>query len=329
MINQRLLSKLNNIKSGSYQPSDFIIADAKDGDMAFGIAAPGPVADDTTGLRFKSRAEYLNNMTAMTQSGLIDILLTSASSAEHLSAAALFNNTDVTSAVRLNDTTDIWSARGSNYRETASRPFSTIDLPSLKPICNLGLYSVTFYNDINADLKSLQHYRDYRLQARETGMQHFLEVFNPAYDIGLKDTALGDYVNDMILKTLAGVTQADAPLFLKMQFNGHRAMSDLAAYDPENLVVGILGGAAGTTRDTFELAKQAEQAGARVALFGRKINLAEAPVELVRLMRAVIEEKLSSENAVKEYHHYMTENQINAQRPLQKDLQVTDPVLQL
>ena len=83
----------------------------------------------------------------------------------------------------------------------------------------------------------------------------------------------------MILKTLAGVTKKDSPLFLKMQFNGHRAMQDLAAYDPENLVVGILGGAAGTTRDTFELAKQAEQAGARVALFGRKINLAEAPLE--------------------------------------------------
>lgn len=328
MIDQRLLDKLSKIKTGSYQADDFIIADAKDGDMAFGISAPGPVTGDTTGLCFKSRAEYLSNMTAMAESGLIDILLTSASSAEQLSAASLFKNTDVTSAVRLNDTTDIWSARGSNYRETASRPFSTIDLASLKPICNLGLYSVTFYNDIDADLISLQHYRDYRLQARETGMQHFLEVFNPAYDIGLKDTDLGDYVNDMILKTLAGVTQADAPLFLKMQFNGHRAMSDLAAYDPENLVVGILGGAAGTTRDTFELAKQAEQAGARVALFGRKINLAEAPLELVRLMRAVIENKLNSEDAVKEYHRYLTDNQISPLRNLQNDLQITDPVLQ-
>lgn len=328
MIDQRLLTKLDNIQNGSYQPGDFIIADAKDGDMAFGIPAPGPVTGDTTGLRFKSRAEYLANMTTIAESGLIDILLTSASNAEHLLKASLFKNTDVTSAVRLNDTTDIWSARGSNYRDTASRPFSTIDLPSLKPICNLGLYSVTFYNDIDADLKSLQHYRDFRLQARETGMRHFLEVFNPAYDIGLKDTDLGDYVNDMILKTLAGVTQADAPLFLKMQFNGPRAMSDLAAYDPQNLVVGILGGAAGTTRDTFELAKQAEQAGARVALFGRKINLAEAPVELVRLMRAVIENKQSSEEAVKDYHRYLTENQISPLRTLQNDLQITDAVLQ-
>ena len=328
MINQRLLDKLANFKTGAYKADDFIIADAKDGDMAFGIPAPGPVAGDTTGLRFKTRAQYLSNMTDMAESGLIDILLASASNAEHLAEASLFKNTNVTGAVRLNDTTDIWSARGSGYRDTASRPFSTIDLPSISPFCGLGLYSITFYNDIDADLKTLQHYRNYRLNARETGIKHFLEIFNPAYDIGLKDTDLGDYVNDMILKTLAGVVRADTPLFLKMQYNGHRAMADLAAYDPQNLVVGILGGAAGTTRDTFELAKQAELAGARVALFGRKINLAEAPVELVRLLRAVIEEKLSCEEAVKNYHGYMAENQITPLRSLQKDIQITDPVLQ-
>lgn len=328
MINARLLTKLDNIKNNSYQPTDFIIADAKDGDMAFGIAAPGPVSGDTTGQQFKSRAEYLNNMSTMASSGLIDILLTSASSAEQLLQESLYSTTDVTAAVRLNDTTDIWSARGSNYRESLSRPFATVDLQSIKPLCALGLYSVTFNNDIDADLESLQQYREYRLQARDTGMQHFLEVFNPAFDIGLKETSLGDYINDMILKTLAGVTSADAPLFLKMQFNGHKAMSDLASYDPANLVVGILGGAAGTTRDTFELAKQAEQAGARVALFGRKINLAEAPVELVRLMRAVIEDKLTCEQAVKDYHHYLTDNNISALRSRQDDLQITDPVLQ-
>ena len=328
MIHQRLLNKLSNITSGTYQLSDFIIADAKDADMAFGIPATGPATGDTSGLRFKTRADYLANMVAMAESGLIDILLTSASSAELLSDRALFKNSDVTPAIRLNDTTDIWSARGSSYRSSVSQPFATIDLPSVKPLCGLGLYSVTFYNDIDADLRTLQHYRDFRLQARETGMHHFLEVFNPAYDIGLKDADLGDYVNDMILKTLSGVTRADAPLFLKMQFNGARAMSDLAAYDPENLVVGILGGAAGTTRDTFELAKQAEQAGARVALFGRKINLAEAPVELVRLMRAVIEDQLNSEQAVKDYHRYLEDQNINPIRTLKKDTQITDPVLQ-
>ncbi len=327
MINKRLLNKLESIKSGKYQPTDFIIADAKDGDMAFGVAAPGPVAGDDSGLRFKNRQQYLANMTAIAQSGLIDILLTSASNAELLQQQALFDNTDVTPAIRLNDTTDIWSARGSAYRDSPSQPFATVHPEDAASLCPFGLYSITFYNDIDADLKTLEAYKVFRRQARAAGVQHFLEVFNPAYDIQLNNAELGDYVNDMILKTLAGVTSADAPLFLKMQFNGHRAMSDLAAYDPDHLIVGILGGAAGTTRDTFELAKQAESAGARIALFGRKINLAESPVELVRLLRAVIENKLSCADAVLAYHDHMQEQSIEPHRSLAQDNEITDPVL--
>ncbi len=330
MINQRLADKLSAIKSGNYTASDFIIADAKDGDMAFGIAAPGPLTVPSTGAehaRFKTRTDYLNAMVAMAESKLIDILLMSASSAELLTGKSLFKSSDVTPAVRFNDTTDIWSARGSDYREHNSQPFATVDLDCIGKLCSLGLYSVTFSNDLKSDLNSLQHYRQFRIDAQAAGVQHFLEVFNPAFDIGLKDADLGDYINDMILKTLAGVTRTQAPLFLKMQFNGQRVMSDLCSYDPQNLIVGILGGAAGTTRDTFELALQAEQAGARVALFGRKINLAEAPIELVRLMRCVIEQSLTPDQAVKTYHDYMTEHRIDPQRALQVDLQITDPAL--
>ena len=46
MLNlKRLDQKLATIRAGNYQPGDFIIADAKDGDMAFGIATPGPKTD--------------------------------------------------------------------------------------------------------------------------------------------------------------------------------------------------------------------------------------------------------------------------------------------
>lgn len=333
MTASRLFTKLDNIKNGRYQPPDFIIADAKDGDMAFGIAAPGPVqlnpeSPQKNRAEYKSRADYLNAMKAMARSELIDILLMSASSAETLHAENLFKDTVVTPAVRLNDTTDIWSARGSRYRESPSVPFATVDLEAVQSLCQLGLYSVTFSNDLKADLNTLETYKSFRLAARDAGMQHFLEVFNPAFDIGLNDTSTGDYINDMILKTLAGVTQKDAPLFLKMQFNGQRAMADLCAYDPAGLVVGILGGSAGTTRDTFELAKQAELAGARVALFGRKINLSESPVELVRLLRSVIEETLTAEQAVTAYHDHLASAGITPQRELKADNQITDPVLQ-
>lgn len=54
MISQRLLNKLQNINSGSCSPTDFIIADAIDGDMAFGDSKGGRQ-------RYKTRADYLNN----------------------------------------------------------------------------------------------------------------------------------------------------------------------------------------------------------------------------------------------------------------------------
>ena len=82
------------------------------------------------------------------------------------------------------------------------------------------------------------------------------------------------FVNDAIVRCLAGLTEAERPRFLKIAYNGPRALEELASFDP-SLVVGVLGGGAGTTRDCFELIHQAQKYGARVALFGRKINLAE------------------------------------------------------
>ena len=41
---RRLDRKLAAIAAGRYTPDDFVIADAKDADMAFGLTAAGPVA---------------------------------------------------------------------------------------------------------------------------------------------------------------------------------------------------------------------------------------------------------------------------------------------
>jgi hypothetical protein len=317
-------AKLARIKSGKYVPKDFIIADAKDGDMGFGATCPGPLRD---GSGLKTKAHYLEAMVDMTKSGLIDIMLMSASSAEALAAKKLFSKSKVTPAVRLNDTTDIWSQRGAAYRNSFSQPFRTARPKDIKRLSDLGLYSVTFTNNLEADLRSLEAYHEFRAEARHAKIRHFLEVFNPAMEIGLKDASLGEYVNDCIVRCLAGVTSSEYPVFLKMQYNGAKAMAELAAYDPAHLIVGILGGAKGTTRDTFELAAQAERNGARVALFGRKINLAEAPLELVRLMRGVIERKLGAAGAVKSYHDYLAKHKIKPERTLADDSQITDPVL--
>ncbi|MBX2836131.1 MAG: hypothetical protein KTR35_04695 [Gammaproteobacteria bacterium] len=315
-------TKLTAIRAGQYSPEHFIIADAKDGDMAFGTQCPGPDTQGST----KTKADYLQAMEHMTASGLVDVMLMSASSAETLHTRGIFNNSAVTPAVRMNDTTDIWMARHSRYRESSSQPFATADVDAVLPFCKLGLYSMTFSNDLDTDLRSLQAYRSFRLETRKK-MSHFLEVFNPAFDIGIRHEEIGFYINDMIIKAVAGVTQVDAPQFLKIQFNGHRAMDELCSYDPNNLIVGILGGAAGTTRDTFELIHQAEQAGAKVALFGRKINLSEAPLELVRLMRETISGSLSPLDAVGQYHNYLAEHNITPQRSLSEDSRITETVL--
>jgi DhnA family fructose-bisphosphate aldolase class Ia len=315
--------KLNRIRTGKYRPADFIIADAKDADMGFGLIAPGP--DGQGG--FKNREQYLDAMRAMTRSGLVDVMLMSASSAEVLVKRGVFRSRRVTPAVRLNDASDIWSQRGSTYRDSASRPFATVQAAQAAKISDLGLYSITFSNDVERDRETLQAYRAFRAEASKYKLRHFLEVFNPALDIGLKGAEVGQYVNDCIIRTLAGVMGADRPIFLKLQYNGPKAMEELASYDPNGLIVGVLGGGKGTTRDTFELVLQSERYGARVALFGRKINLAEAPIDLVGLMRRVVEGDISSVDAVKDYHDRLEKAGVRPHRPLKDDLEIAEPIL--
>ncbi len=326
MNKKSLDQKLGRIKDGGYTPADFIIADAKDADIGFGTAAPGP--DRAKPGRLATREVYLERMRAMTRSGLVDIMLMSASTAERLSGEGLFADSPVTPAIRLNDTTDIWSARGGRYKEEPSRHHRTARIDQARKITDLGLYSITFSNEVDIDAENAEAYSAFRAEAAEHGMRHFLEVFNPAFDIHLTDGGdIGAFINDNIVRTLAGVMSADQPQFLKLQYNGARAMEELASYDPGHLVPGILGGGRGTTRDTFELVAQASKYGARVALFGRKVNLAEDSIALVRLMRAVVEGQVKPDDAVGAYHDHLTKNKLAPDRPLAEDMMITDPVL--
>ncbi|HEV7480150.1 MAG TPA: hypothetical protein VGO05_07700, partial [Roseiarcus sp.] len=125
---------------------------------------------------------------------------------------------------------------------------------------------------------------------------------------------------------LAGLTEAERPKFLKIAYNGPRALEELASFDP-GLVVGVLGGGAGTTRDCFELIHQAEKYGARVALFGRKINLAESPLDIVRLMRAVADGAMTPLDAVKDYHAALQKQRLKPTREIALDSAITETVL--
>ena len=84
--------------------------------------------------------------------------------------------------------------------------------------------------------------------------------------------------------------------------------------------MGVYGGTVGTTRDTFELLHRAHLHGARVALFGRKINAAEHQTTFVRLLRAVADGGLAADDAVKAYHGELTELGITPHRSLEDDL---------
>ena len=327
---RRLDRKLGNIAAGRYGPDDFVIADAKDADMAFGVTAAGPVvAGVPVGAagpgRHRTRPAYLDAMRAIVAQGELDILLTSASNGERLAADASLDD-EITLAVRANDTTDIWNHRGATYRIAPSRPFRTADLAAVRPFCDLVLYSVTFNHDLDHDLATLAAYAAFRREATALGKRHFLEVFNPTAPSALAPGDVGAFVNDSIVRALAGVTSAERPLFLKMAYNGADALAELVENDP-SVVVGILGGAAGTSRDTFELLHRTQLHGGRVALFGRKIQRAESQLDLVGLMRPVLRGELDPAGAVRAYHAALAEAGVCPQRTLEADLEVTDPVL--
>jgi hypothetical protein len=319
----RLDDKLARIRSGVYRPSDFIIADAKDPDMGPGLHAVGSAYGEP---RFKTRAEFLDSIEAIVKQNVVDIMLTSVSNLESLVKRNVFAGTGVKPVIRANDTTDVWRHRGASFHNQPSRPFRTASLKHVKPLTDLGLYSITFTNDIEADHASLEAFKEFRDDAEANGFSYFLEVFNPNVERGLTPETMPQFVNDAIVRCLAGLTEAERPKFLKIAYNGPRALEELASFDP-SLVVGVLGGGAGTTRDCFELIHQAEKYGARVALFGRKINLAESPLDIVRLMRAVADGVIAPLEAVKEYHAALGKQGLKPTREIGLDSTITESVL--
>lgn len=315
-------TKLESIRAGRYAKRDFIIADAKDGDMAFGCATAGR---DKYG-RLRPLSAYRDDMVRVTQSGLVDIMLMSLSSAEAMAATDLFGGSPVTPAVRLNDTSEIWHARGASYPKHMMRNFRSARLDRALPVAPLGLYSVTFYNDLDRDHTTLEAFAQFRDEASEAGMKYFLEVFNPQIPVAV-DGDFTRYNNDMIVRCLAGVSEKERPVFLKAAYNGPAATEEIAGYDPGSIVFGVLGGGAGTTRDCLELVRQAEKYGARVALFGRKIYQSENSVLMVRAMRRLLEEGLTSAEGVKAYHGDLHAAGAKPFRSLEDDLVVTETIL--
>ena len=320
-------TKLQAIKAGKYKPRHFILADAKDPDYAFGVRGTG-AADylDPSGPH-RTIPEFRDQIRSIVRQKQMDVMLGAVANIEPLAAEGLFAKSAVTPAIRANDTTDIWLPRGAAYTREMSRPWRTANLSYVRKFSDLGLYSVTFNNDLDRDYATVDAYRAFREDAVNHKFRHFLEVFNPNAPKNLDPAVMPFFVNDMIMRVLAGVARIEQPLFLKMPFNGRKAMEELASHDP-GLVIGILGGSAGTTRDCFELLSQGEKAGARVALFGRKINLAESPLDLVALFRPVIEGGIAPQEAVRAYHATLARKNLKPARALEDDNRITESVLE-
>ena len=337
----RLDQKLARIQSGDYTRRDFIIADAKDGDMGSGITTGGPRFDpEGRIISWKTRRDYLDQIAAVVKQDIVDIMLTSVSNLEVLQEHGVYKNSAVKPAIRANDATDCWGGRARRHLSqisVTSLPYRSAEprdvRESLDPLpgqpvtgTDLGLYSVTFNNNLDNDIRSLNAFADFRAEAAKIGFSYFLEVFNPNAPQDLSPEAIPGFMNDCLLRCLSGLSKADRPRFLKIPFNGAQALEELAVYDT-SIVVGVLGGSAGTTRDTFELLFQAERSGARLALFGRKINLAEAPLALIEMMRHVADGEIGPAEAVRAYHGQLQVAGLPPRRSLEADLEITDTVL--
>jgi hypothetical protein len=334
----------------------FIIADAKDADMAFGVRATGPRSYlSSQGARpalfspevwtreefgYRNLPEFIDIIREITRQGLVDIMLMSASVNEQLTIKeGLFKGSAVTPAARANDTTDVWAVRHGTYLKQPAQPFRSASIDQIQcgkvecervgaefPGANLGLYSVTFVNELEQDRQTLLAFKAFREEAERKRFRYFLEVFDPNVPSGVPPEKLGEFINDNILRALAGVPEAGRPLFLKIVYHGPRAMEELVQYDP-NMVVGILGGSAGTTYDAFKLIHDAQKHGARVALFGRKINHAEHQLAFVEMLRLITDGRISPEEAVRAYHGVLQAKGLKPHRPLEKDLELTDQAM--
>jgi hypothetical protein len=340
MSEKSLDLKLARIHADPRGAKDFILADAKDADMALGLGATGRSPEAHSGeIRYRSLQEYREQIEQIVAQGLVDIMLMSAHTNEILTIQKrIFDQSHVTPAARANDTTDIHVMRGGRSPMQPALPFRTATLDHIQ--CgnldcganerhfgaNLGLYSITFQNDNVIDREALERYKEFRIEAERKGFRHFLEIFDPNRPESLEASKIADYINDAIVRTLAGVTAKGRPIFLKMVYHGPKAMEELVRYDP-HLVVGILGGSAGTTYDAFKLLSEAKKYGARVALYGRKINNAENQLAFVRFLRWIADGEISAEEAVRAYHGVLQSLGVKPLRPLQDDMELQTAVM--
>src|SRR5258708_19319045 len=107
MVEKTLDQKLRRIHADPVRCKDFILADAKDPDMALSIGAPGRSPESHPGeVKYRSLAEFRDVVVQIVEQGLVDIMLMSASTSEVLTIhRRLFDASPITPPAKANDTT--------------------------------------------------------------------------------------------------------------------------------------------------------------------------------------------------------------------------------
>src|SRR5438477_4389902 len=103
-MQKSLDAKLARIHADPSGCKDFILADAKDADMALSIRAPGRSPESHPGeVRYRSLSEFRDLIVQIVEQKLVDIMLMAASTCEVLTIhGRIFDSSQVTPAARAN-----------------------------------------------------------------------------------------------------------------------------------------------------------------------------------------------------------------------------------
>jgi hypothetical protein len=74
---------------------------------------------------------------------------------------------------------------------------------------------MTFCNDLERDHATLERFRAFRLDCEKKRFRYFLELFNPNLGNAVAPREVGSFLNDHIIRGLAGITESGRPLFLQ------------------------------------------------------------------------------------------------------------------
>ncbi len=283
---------------------EFILADAKDADMASRRRSPGLSPGAHAGeMRLRTLEEYREQMRLITRQGLVDIMLMSASSNYALTIRErLFENSHVTPAIRANDTTRRPPGPGLDttrpLRPARSGPRASITPSAATSIAprgagdwrNLGSTASPSTMTSSRDTATLERIpsvpgggRARRVPLLPRGLR---PQRRPAR--ASRRSCLG-YLNDMIARMLAGVAPAGRPVFLKMVYHGPKAMEELVRYDPHLVIWNPRGIGRDHVRRLSAPGRRPEVRAPRLRSSGHKINSSREPARVRPVPRRIVD----------------------------------------